>query len=184
MNNQYSNNYKDLNNNKNDSWKNVLIVILVIISLFLTALTIYFVVDKKDNNEDGNKDNNIQENETNNDNNENEEFDVQKAANDFFNSFKKKENLNFNFVDDVGTVINDSNAINVLKENIEMTQIVEHHLGSDKYIYELDNANHISEENKISGIIYYYAKEKFMGDIVEDAVSEEKVKQKYYEMYA
>lgn len=170
-------------NNKNDSWKNVLIVILVIISLFLTALTIYVVVDKKDNNEDGNKDNNIQENETNNDNNENEEFDVEKAANDYFNSFKNMQNLNFNFVDDVGTVINDDSTINVLKESVEIIEIVEKHLGADKYIYEIDNIKDISEENKISGIIYYYAKEKFIGERVEDAASAEKVKQKYYEVY-
>lgn len=61
MNNGYVSNYNNFNNNKNDNWKNVLIVIMFVIILFLTALTIYVVVYRKDNDVD-NKDNNIQEN--------------------------------------------------------------------------------------------------------------------------
>lgn len=186
INNGYSNNYNDLNN-KNDSWKNVLIVILIIISLFLTALTIYVVVDKKDNSEDGNKDNNIQENETNNDNNQNNEFDVEKAANDFFNSFKKKETLNFNFVDDVGTVINDSNAISVLKESVEIIEIIDTIKNepriNHKIVYELNNIYNITEKDKISGIIFFYLRDELLIDPVDNALSAEKVKQKYYELY-
>lgn len=59
FNNGYVNNQ---NNNKNDNWKNVLIGVMSILIVGLFALTIYVVVDKKDNGIDDNKDNNIQEN--------------------------------------------------------------------------------------------------------------------------
>ena len=51
-NNNFNNGYvNNQNNNKNDNWKNVLIGIMGIIIVVLSALTIYVVVDKKDNSE-------------------------------------------------------------------------------------------------------------------------------------
>lgn len=70
QNNNFNNGYVNNQNNKNDSWKNVLIGVMSILIVGLAALTVYVVVDKKDNNVDDNKDNNIQENE-NKDNNVN-----------------------------------------------------------------------------------------------------------------
>lgn len=63
-NNNFNNGYVNNQNNKNDKWKNVLIGIMAVIIVGLTALTIYVVIDKKDNDVD----NNIQENENNKDN--------------------------------------------------------------------------------------------------------------------
>ena len=71
---------KILNNNgkNNDKTKKILIAIIVVIVLFLLALTIYVVVNKKDNSVDGGKENNIQENESNNVSNDNQEIDSEK----------------------------------------------------------------------------------------------------------
>ena len=65
-NHNFNNGYVNNQNNKNDNWKNVLIEVMAVIILGLAALTIYVVVDKKDNSVDGGKENNIQENESNN----------------------------------------------------------------------------------------------------------------------
>ena len=185
MNNEYSNNYNNLNNNKSNN--NGLIVMLVIIIIVLSGLCVFFALDKKDNNVDNNNNNNQEQennNQQDNDNNQNNEYDEQKHANDFFNSFKKKGNIKFNFVDDVGTLINDSSVINELKENVEIIETIEERLGSDKYIYEIDNVKNISEDDKVGRIVFYYAGNNITGEMVEDAVSAEKVKQKFYELYS
>ena len=62
QNNNMNSGYANSQNNKNDKWKDTLILILVIIVFILTALSLYFVIGMKNNNLDGNKDNNQQEN--------------------------------------------------------------------------------------------------------------------------
>lgn len=63
---QFESNNRDSQNNKNDKWKDTLILILAIIVFILTVVSLYLVIDKKDNDAGNNKDNNIQENESDN----------------------------------------------------------------------------------------------------------------------
>lgn len=66
----------NMNINKNNKTKKVLLAFISFILIFLIALTIYFVIDKKDNNTNGGKDNNIVNNNKEEDNNVNNESEV------------------------------------------------------------------------------------------------------------
>lgn len=110
-----------------------------------------------------------------------------KLADKFFNSFKNSENTKINYVEEVGNEIDDKNAIDILIDDIEIIELMK--LTSStatKDIYEYSSINNedISEYNKLVGIIFHNLNSSDVTDIVVDAVSANKVRNKYKELYS
>lgn len=173
-NNNYTSEENDLNNininnqnsnNKNDKWKDTLILVLVIIVFILTALSLYFVLDKK-NDLSNNKENNQQENEKGN-------LEEGKDENNFEkNEFDEKQLLmkNVEILTNIG-----KNGYKLNQNHIEEGTIGD--IYSNRFI---ENEN-INEEDKLLGLLFTYYNYK-ESDFAEN-ISAYEIERKYKELF-
>ena len=162
INNKYSNNYNNLNN-QNDKWKDTVIFVLVIIVFILTALSLYFVIDKKDNDLDNNKENNQLENGNSNLKEDNSNIDSDKNT----EQEKKDENSNLN------NEINDSRNENNYK-------VFSDNLNEEVSKYSEGKMQKQSVQTEVGSVkLYYSVTLESNGDLYVEYHNDDVLKQKY-----
>lgn len=186
MNNQYSNNYN--NNLKSDKWKDILILILVIIVFILTALSLYFVIDKKDNDVNSGTNNN-QKVENGNNNQYDNNNDKQDYKNLNYKIVEDNNNVNFKhlYVNNKEVLAGIDMKVNKFNyDNIIVTMILD---GVNK-IYFVNNLGEVSDLNFLNSskenIKYhhsYYISENSIVVLAEPGLEYQTFKNNYCSLY-
>ena len=164
MNDEFNNQNNQFNvNNKNDKWKDTVIFVLVIIVFILTALSLYFVIDKKDNDLDNNKENNQLENGNSNIKEDNSNVDNDKNT----DQEKNDENSSLN------NEINDS-------RNENNYEVFSDNLNEEVSKYSDQKMQKQSVQTEVGSVkLYYSVTLESNGDLYVEYHNDDELKQKY-----